>query len=88
MKATAGKALEETLAEVLAAGVRPLTKADHSRVDAAIKDLRMDRPVAKAVFAEAARARLKAMAGQAVKDLKEDKRAAAVGLKKLVQFNS
>jgi hypothetical protein len=87
-KATTGRAFEEVVSEALLAGVRPLTEPELARVDAAVKDLKLDRPVAKEVFAEAARARLKAMAGQAVKDLQNDKRAAAVGLKRLVQFNS
>jgi hypothetical protein len=55
MKATAGRVLEDTLSEVLLAGVRPLAPAELDRVDAAIKELRMDREVAKQVFAEVRR---------------------------------
>ncbi|GBF94257.1 110 kDa translocon of chloroplast envelope inner membrane [Raphidocelis subcapitata] len=88
MRTTTGRVFEESLSEVLLAGARPLQPSDLDRVDQAIKDLKLDREVAKAVFADAARARLKAYAGQAVKDLKGDKKAAAVGLKRMVQFNS
>ena len=52
MKATAGHVLEESLSEVLLAGVRPLGAAELDAVDAAIKQLKLDREVAKSVFAD------------------------------------
>jgi hypothetical protein len=52
MRATAGRVLEETLSEVFLAGVRPLSDSDLDRVDTAVRDLKMDREVAKAVFAD------------------------------------
>jgi len=47
--------LEEVLSEVLLAGVRPLTEPELERVDQAVKDLRMDREVAKEVYGEVRR---------------------------------
>ncbi|KIY98725.1 hypothetical protein MNEG_9237, partial [Monoraphidium neglectum] len=89
MKATSGHVLEESLEQAFAAGPRPLTEFDLAKVDDVIKDLQMDRAVAKAVYAEAARKKLKSFAGQAVKDLQQnDRKAAAIQLKKMVQFNS
>jgi hypothetical protein len=53
-----------------------------------LSDRRTGRNPAPIPPAQVARARLKAFAGQAVKDLQQDKKAAAQGLKKLVQLNS
>jgi hypothetical protein len=52
MKATSGHVLEESLEQAFAAGPRPLTEFDLAKVDDVIKDLQMDRAVAKAVYAE------------------------------------
>lgn len=51
-KAVSGKALEEALESAFAPGPRPLTQFELERIDEVISDLKMDREVAKAVFAE------------------------------------
>jgi len=88
MRGTAGRVLEEVLSDVFLNGAKPVSEFESDRVAATVKDLRLDPGVAKTVFAEVAKARLKGYASQAIKDLQRDKKAAAQALKKLVQFNS
>ncbi|KIY96976.1 hypothetical protein MNEG_10986 [Monoraphidium neglectum] len=87
VRATAGRVLEEALSDVFLNGAKPVPDVEADRVEAVAKDLRLSQDVAKAVFAEVARARLKAYAAQAMKDMARDRKAAAQALKKLVQFN-
>lgn len=88
MRATAGRVLEEALSDVFLNGAKPVSEFESNRIAETARDLRLEPRVAKAVFAEVARARLGAYARQAVKDLTRDRKAAAEALKKLVQFNS
>jgi hypothetical protein len=88
MRNTAGRVLEEVVSDVFLNGAKPVPEIEAERVTAAVTDMRLNPDVAKGVFSEVARGRLKAYAGQAIKDLQRDKKAAAQALKKLVQFNS
>jgi hypothetical protein len=88
MRNTAGRVLEEVLSDVFLNGAKPVSEFESDRICQTVKDLRLDPAVAKSVFLEVARGRLKAYAAQAIKDLQRDKKAAAQALKKLAQFNS
>ncbi|KAI8475724.1 MAG: hypothetical protein J3K34DRAFT_517150 [Monoraphidium minutum] len=87
-RATAGRMLEEALSDVFLNGAKPVPDIEAERVEQVVKDLRVKPAVAKEVFAEVARSRLKAYALQAAKDMSRDRKAAAQALKKLVQFNA
>eukprot|EP00879_Flechtneria_rotunda_P009976 GHRR01010432.1.p1 GENE.GHRR01010432.1~~GHRR01010432.1.p1 ORF type:complete len:735 (+),score=296.51 GHRR01010432.1:437-2641(+) len=86
MRTTAGRVLEEILADIYLMGAKPVGEYESERVEACIKDLHLDRNVAIDVVRDVTKQRLKAYVQQAQKE--RDRRSAAQVLKKLVQFNA
>uniref|UniRef100_A0A383VE54 Uncharacterized protein n=1 Tax=Tetradesmus obliquus TaxID=3088 RepID=A0A383VE54_TETOB len=86
MRATAGRVLEEVVADIYLMGAKPVGEYEAERVEACIKDLSLDRGVAMDVIKDVTKQRFKAYVQQAQKE--RDRRSAAQVLKKLVQFNA
>ncbi|WIA15162.1 hypothetical protein OEZ85_001848 [Tetradesmus obliquus] len=86
MRATAGRVLEEVVADIYLMGAKPVGEYESERVEACIKDLSLDRSVAMDVIKDVTKQRFKAYVQQAQKE--RDRRSAAQVLKKLVQFNA
>jgi len=86
MKNTAGRILEEVVADIFLMGAKPVSDYELDRVESTIKDLQLDRGIATDIVADLAKQRFKAYVQQAQKE--RDRKAAAQTLKKLVQFNS
>eukprot|EP00878_Enallax_costatus_P008337 GHUV01008715.1.p1 GENE.GHUV01008715.1~~GHUV01008715.1.p1 ORF type:complete len:884 (+),score=360.27 GHUV01008715.1:261-2912(+) len=86
MRLTAGRVLEEIVADIYLMGAKPVGEYEADRVEACIKDLQLDRAVAMDVVRDVTKQRFKAYVQQAQKE--RDRRSAAQVLKKLVQFNA
>ncbi|KAF8060559.1 SULTR2 [Scenedesmus sp. PABB004] len=86
LRGTAGRVLEEVLADIYLMGAKPVGEYEAERVDATVRDLALDRSVALDVLKDVTRQRFKAYVQQAQKE--RDRRSAAQVLKKLVQFNA
>ncbi|KAF6255592.1 hypothetical protein COO60DRAFT_1641425 [Scenedesmus sp. NREL 46B-D3] len=83
MRVTAGRVLEEVVADIYLMGAKPVGEYEAERVEACIKDLQLDRAVALDVIKDVTKQRFKAYVQQAQKE--RDRRNAAQVLKKLVQ---
>ncbi|PNW77802.1 hypothetical protein CHLRE_10g452450v5 [Chlamydomonas reinhardtii] len=85
---TAGKDFEELIGEIYLAGAKPLGAYEADRVEAALKELRLDSEVAVDVMARITRERFRGYVSQAQKEGNRDRKEFASAIKKLLQFNA
>ena len=64
MKNTAGRILEEVVADIFLMGAKPVSDYELDRVESTIKDLQLDRGIATDIVADLAKQRFKAYVQQ------------------------
>ncbi len=64
MRVTAGRVLEEIIADIFLMGAKPVGEYEAERVDQCIKDLQIDRTVAQDVLKDVTKQRFKVRLGR------------------------